>query len=697
MAKIRIHKSTTIVGIMTLLLLACLSCSRLQSQTVPTEILWDNYGVPHIYAKNASEMYYALGWAQIQNHTDLIVKLYAQARGKSAEYLGDEYLESDKLIQLFEIPEKANRFYLSQTKDYQAYLDAFVNGVNGYLKANPEVLSEPLRQVLPIKTSDAVSHILRTIFLEFIAKEDIYLSNNSIGAGSNAYAISPSRSASKNAMLVINPHLPWSDYFVWFESHLNAKDYNFYGISLVGMPALVMGFNNYLGWAKTINPIDACDRYELTLNGEGYMLDGKTIPFTKKSCTLQVKQKDGSLKKQQFEFLYSKHGPIVSRNNKKAYAIRIAGIDNTGIIEQYSKMTMAKNFTEFESAVKYLQIPMFNLIYSDKEGNIFYLFNGNVPFRNEGDFKFWKGTIDGTQSKYIWTQTHGYNDLPKLLNPTSGFIQNCNDAPWSCTYPFVLKSENYPAYMSSQSFLLRPQHAINMVKDNISISFDQLVDYKNNTEMEAADRFLDDLLKAVDHYPDSLSKVAAGILKKWDKKTDTNSQGAILFAAWWDKINSNMFKVPWNPKEPVSTPDGLKDEKQVVKLLSQAASEVIKKYGKIDISWGEVNRFRIDEIDYPANGGPGDHYGLFRTIYFTDTPDNRKSAVAGETFIAVVEFGEKVKAKVSLSYGNATQKGNRHKGDQLKDLSEKILRDALLEKDEVLKHLEKREVLSIEL
>jgi acyl-homoserine-lactone acylase len=157
-------------------------------------------------------------------------------------------------------------------------------------------------------------------------------------------------------------------------------------------------------------------------------------------------------------------------------------------------MSKASDLTEFESALAMLQNPMFNVIYADRSGNILYLFGGNVPVRSEGDFAFWHGTIDGTQSKFIWQETHAYGDLPRVLNPPAGFLQNCNDAPWVCTYPPVLEPGKFPPYMAPYGTYWRAQRAVNMVKDNPSISFDQLVDYKLNTGMEVADRFLDDLL-----------------------------------------------------------------------------------------------------------------------------------------------------------------------------------------------------------
>ena len=658
-----------------------------------TEILWDNYGVPHIFAENNRAMYYAFGWAQMSCHADLVLKLYAQARGRASEYFGKDYLESDRQILLFDLPGLAAKSYIKQGREYRSYLDAFVQGMNDYAKANPAAIGEKYRQVLPVTPEDILSHMTRVIALEFLAAGDLNAVRRATGPGSNSLAIGASRSESGKAMLISNPHLPWSDFFMWFEAHLNSPEIHTYGASLVAMPVLTIAFNNNLGWTHTVNTIDASDRYELTLEGNGYLLDGRIEPFREKEVTIKVRQDDGSLGEKKFIFKYSRQGPVTGEKGNKAYAVRIAGLENTGIVEQYHRMSKASNLEEFESALKMLQNPMFNLVYADRAGNILYLFGGNVPVRDTGDFAFWHGTIDGTKSSLIWQKTHPYGDLPRVLNPPAGFLQNCNDAPWVCTYPPVLDPGSFPAYMAPLGTYWRAQRTINMIRDDHSISFDELEGYKLNTEMEVADRFLDDLLNAAGEFPLPGSSELAAVLKRWDRKTECGSRGAILFAAWWDQVRNQMFGVPWSAGNPVSTPSGLKDGKQAVELLVKAAEAVKKKYGSLDIAWGDVNRFRMGNLDYPANGGP-DNLGVFRTMYFAEDSDNKKRAVAGDTYVAVTEFGDTVRARVMLSYGNASQPGSRHIGDQLKMLSEKKLRPALLDRDEILKNLEKSETLT---
>ncbi len=668
-----------------------------QGQNTQTEIIWDNYGVPHIFGRNVEEMYYAFGWAQMHNHANLLLKLYGEARGRAAEYWGEKYLASDKQIHLFSLPETAKQHYAKQEKEYKRQLDAFVNGINAYASAHPEDIDTTMTRVLPITPIDVLAHSSRVICLEFLARDNIRNVARVITPGSNAYAIAPSRSATKNAMLVRNPHLPWSDFYLFFEAHISAPGFQAYGASLLGQPVLNIAFNNDLGWTHTVNTIDASDTYELTLQNNGYLLDGVVHPFVKRVVPIKIRHVDGSIKMQLEEMLASKHGPVVGKKDGKAYAVRIAGLENAFLGAQFHKMAQARNWKEFESALQMLQLPMFNVIYADRVGNILYLFNGNVPVRSQGDWSFWSNIIDGSSSKYIWNRYHSYEDLPKVFNAPNGFVQNANDAPWTSTYPPVIDAANFPAYMSPRKMALRPQRAVNLIKDDSTITFDELVAYKLNTGMEAADRFLDDLLAAIKQYPDPMAQRAAAVLQTWDKATNAESKGAVLFAQWFDKINETMFMMPWDPAKPVTTPDGLKEPKQAVALFIEAATEVEKTYGSLDVAWGDVNRFKVDDFDFPGNGGYSG-YGIYRAMNFSRNGNNNKSyAVGGDSYVAIIEFGPTVKAQVLLSYGNASQPGNKHVGDQLQLLSLKKLRPALLDKNEVIQNMEKREKLSIKL
>lgn len=277
------HKLQSISKISIVLLIMILfSCN--QSDTGKhTKIIWDKWGVPHIYAENESDMYYAFGWAQMHNHANHILEMYATARGRASEYYGKEYFRMDQLIHLFSIPDSAAAQYERFTGEEKQILDAFVNGVNDYADKHPEDISENAKKVLPVTAIDVLAHGKRVINIEFLGGRDILTGykeinddDKSITPGSNSYAVAPSKSESGNAMLVANPHLPWSDFYLFFEAHLNAPNFNLYGVTLVGMSVLNIAFNEHLGWTHTVNTIDASDRYELALQDNGYLFEGNS-------------------------------------------------------------------------------------------------------------------------------------------------------------------------------------------------------------------------------------------------------------------------------------------------------------------------------------------------------------------------------------------------------------------------------------
>jgi acyl-homoserine-lactone acylase len=659
-----------------------------------TEILWDNWGVPHIYGKDAQGLFRAFGWAQMQSHGDLMLRLYGQARGRSAEYFGEKYLDSDKYVRTMGIPTRAREWYKSQNPTMRGYLDAFAAGINAYAKEHTAQLNDEVKSVLPVDGVDVLAHIQRVIHFTFIVDPASLASLSPGGskAGSNGWAIAPSHSTSGNAMLLANPHLVWSDLFLWYEAQLTAPEIDAYGVALVGMPMLAIAFNNNLGWTFTVNTHDGWDAYELTLADGGYRWDGGVRPFESETQTLKVKQANGTLRDEQLVVQRSIHGPVITQKQGKAIALRVAGLDQPNIMEQIWDMARASKLSEFEAALQRLQLPMFNILYSDRDGHILYLFNAQVPVHSKGDWKYWQSVVPGDTAATLWTKTHPYRDLPRVLDPASGWLQNANDPPWTTTFPQALNPNDYPSYMAPQFMQLRAQRSAKMLMEKPKISFDDMIADKFSSRMELADRILDDLIPAARRLGSEVGRQAADVLERWDRKADATSRGAVLFAAWARTMQpSNWFATPWNENSPLTTPDGLANPQGAVKVLEAAATTVKLLYGALDVPWGEVARLRYGKVDLPASGGPG-LFGIFRVIDLVPAAQGRFQQVAGDSYIAAIEFSNPVRAKVLTTYGNATQPGNPHVGDQLPLYARNELRSVWRTRKEIEAHLESRKV-----
>ena len=659
-----------------------------------TEILWDTYGIPHIFAGDYNQLFYAFGWAQMRNHGNLMLRLFGQARGQAAEYFGESYLISDQWVHTHNIPQRAAEWLDLQKPEFKQYFQSFTAGINDYAAQFPDEIDSDTKAILPIKPTDLLAHYQRVIIYHFVTNpRDTQFNPTSIrlDRGSNTWAIGPSKSASGNAMLIINPHLPWDDMFTWFEVQLNCKTLNVYGATLVGSPFIGIGFNDYLGWAHTNNVHDGQDLYKLVLTDGGYKWGDDSKPFATRTVKLKVRESDAVLSEKELTIKESVHGPIVREDENHAYALRVVGLDQPYIFEQYLGMALAKNFDEFQKAASRLQNPFFTTMYADRDGRIMHLFGGRTPVRPAGDWN-WLGTVPGDTPQTLWHETHTYTELPKVIDAKSGWLQNANDPPWTTTLPRELDRRDYPDYMSRNFMHFRAQRSARMAYEDDKITFNELLAYKMDTRMELADRLVDDLVEAAESSDDNFLHEAAAVLKKWDRCTDNESRGAVLFKEWVDAIGfyidkPELFHSPWLEEDPMNTPVGIADITAGLAALRNAGNKVIDNHGKLDIAWGDVFRIIRDDVDLPANGGPGDPYGLFRVTGYRPIENNRYAAVGGDSFQAIIEFGDPLQAMASIGYGNASQEGSPHRTDQVKFYSQKKLRPLWRSRSEIESNL----------
>ena len=657
-------------------------------------INWDSYGVPHIKASTKENLFFSQGWALMHNHANKVLKLYGKSRGRSSEYWGEKYISNDYLVHTLGFSELADQWESEQDPELKMIYSNFVDGMNAYAENNPNNIDDENKIVLPVTTKDVNMQGMYVVFTRFIGGEDLGRVQKWPDMGSNTYAIGPKKSASGNTMLVQNPHLPWSNEFLFTEYHFNLNGRNMYGANLVGMPGIAIGFNESLGWSHTDNTIDNSDTYELKLKGNGYELDGEETKFDSTKKTILIKKDDGSLQENELTILKTLHGPVIKKTKDKVIAIRLVGLDRANMFLQWWRMLNSTNFDEFESALKMAQIPFWNVMYADKFGEIFYLFNGLVPKRKQDSWEYWNRIIPGGKSEDIWTDVHSYEDLPKLRNPESNWLQNANDPPWTSTIPMVLDPNDYPGYMAPKVMHFRPQRSAKMLIDDPSITFDELVSYKLSTKVEFADRILDDLFLAIDDFGSANSKKAKKLLQKWDRKADVNSIGMLLFYHWSKKFSvddNSTYTKPWNINDPVNTPDGLSDPQKAVKLLDESVIEIEEKFGRLDIKWGDYYRIKYNGIDLPANGIDG-RLGVFRVAWPGKSTDKNMYVGGGDSWVSVIEFGQKIRAKALLSYGNSTQKDSPNNGDQLELFSKKELRDIWFYETELISNIVKVEI-----
>jgi acyl-homoserine-lactone acylase len=344
-------------------------------------------------------------------------------------------------------------------------------------------------------------------------------------------------------------------------------------------------------------------------------------------------------------------------------------------------------------------VPMWNADYADDKGHIMLVDNGLVAKRNGHDYAYWNGVVPGDTSETLWHDYLTFDELPKSLDPASGFNQNENEPPWLFTLPPLDRSK-YPAWVAPDGLAqptMRTLRGLHMVSEDPKVTYDMLVTKKHSTRMELADKVLPDLLAAgkAPGAPASAGD-AIRVLEQWDHNTEADSRGAVLFQAFvnaylpQNQIPGKM-RVKYDPNRPLETAYGLANPQEALAALAKAADETMATYGSIDVKWGDVYRLSAGTADLPGNGGAGPS-GVFRTVTYSRKVGNKYYSANGETIVCAIEFGKTQRANCTLGYGNSSQDGSPHTSDQIPLMAQKALHPVWREKKDVEANLEKREM-----
>lgn len=751
--------------LVSVVLLACICCGPLpataadsslaaqREQVGRAEILWDAFAVPHIYGKDVPAVLRGYGYAQMENHAELLLELIATARGRSAEYFGpgpsDANLSSDVTVRTTGIPLTAQQWYVVGGAEQQSFLDAFVSGINQYAASHRDTIAPQFLQVLPVTSPDILASYLNLIDYQFMTGQSnvpeligAWLSGTatvgsnavalaSAGHGSAGWALGRGRSSSGNAILMGNPHLPWginqpqpgAGALQLFEAQLVTDTLNAHGATFVSFPFIAIGFNDDLGWTHTDNDVKNVDLYELTLTGGGYLWEGQVLPLSHRQEQIRVLLPDGTLQTQTLDVVSSIHGPIVAQQGNKALAIRVAGLNAPSIVSQYWDMIRAHNLQEFSQAMSRMQLPYFNVIYADRHGDFMYAFAGLQPVRNGGDYSSWQGILAGDTAATFWTRTLSWSELPKTIDPPGGFVQNCNDPPWTSTFPEEILPQRYPAYVAPQTMSVRAQQSARFLLSQPQFTVDDLLTGKMSTHMELSARVVPDLVAAAKASGNSTAIAAADVLQAWDGTSDAQSRGAALFEQWYMAYASDPntpksatfsadggiyppFKMDWSAQQPLTTPRGLADPAAAVPALITAAGLLQQQVGAIDIPWGDLHRAvlvtwnsdltRSKELVNQPESGSDTVFGGTRIVETVPDPQGgfQLYAIGGDSYVQLVEFTQQgPHAQTLLAYGNASRPGSPHIADQLQFFEDKRLRPTAVTRQEVEAQTLRREAL----
>lgn len=670
-------------------------------------IIRDQWGIAHIDAPTDAGAAFGFGYAQAQDNFWQVEETYAQCIRRYAEYQGEAGLESDLLNASFEITERAKAEFETADEDLRKIAIGFMNGINYYLEKHPETKPVLLTHFEPWWVLCYEKHVL----MSFLYGQTHFGKGKNTEVheewrahiGSNAWAIGPSKTKDGSTMLYCNPHQPWFGYGQFYEAHMRSGEgLNFSGAALPGGPLLSIGHNEYLGWTHTVNEPDCADvwieKFDDPTNKLNYKHGDGYKTAREWTATIKIRAKDGTIEERTYPFRATHHGPIVGKQDDTHYfSANIMKLMDGSRARQALKMNKAKNLTEFKEAMGLLNLPMFNTVYADVHGDIFYLYNGSIPKRDLG-FD-WKKPVDGSNPDTDWKGLHPLHELPQLENPSSGYVQNCNSTPFTTTDDFNPSKGDFPSYMVEEkdNDTRRAKMARVLLRDRKDVTFEEWKEialdttlYWPMTEMPNYKAMFDRLKASAD--PDDqllASKVEPYLnhLLNWDFKCSNESTQATLCMEWYSQLYEGFYPAETFKKIYVNDP------KMRFDALLIAAGKLEKSWGSWQVPWGDIHRvqrhtgvsdfLRIPFSDkLPSVPCPGIHgpLGVAFTVYYAPPFIGRKKyyGIVGNSYMGAFEFGKdgRIKAGSLTQWGASDNPNSPHFMDQAEMMSRKEFKQA---------------------
>jgi len=625
----------------------------------------DTFGVPHVFGRTDASTVFGFAYAQAEDNFWRVEENYISALGRTAELYGPRTVDADRLNHALEIPRLAQEEYGRLDPHMRQLCDTFAAGFNYYLERHPQVKPRLLTKIEPWYTLAFIRYNyyqngfagdrnLRRIPLQTAELENDLKKNT----GSNGWVVGPSKSASGYALLFINPHLPFFGPGQVYEAHVHSDEgWNFTGYTRFGFPLPYVGHNENSGWVSTDNAADLTDVYLETFDDPSrplaYKYGNSYRLATERVEEIRVKTPTG-LEVRKFTMRNTHHGPIVAEHDGKPLALRMAKFESDGWLREWYDMTKASSLAALKKAMAPLNMLFGNMMYADRQGNTWYLYNGAVPKR---DPRFdWSKPLDGSDPATEWQGYHTMDELPQLTNPKTGWMQNCNTSPFLLTSDGNPDPKQFPKYMVQEGDNPRGAMSREILASKKTFTFDEWRRVAFDTRVFNAGRRMPELLAAIKTSQDSKLREIHDEFARWDGRSSTDSVAMTIFSLWHDRMSD--------------------DEKHTaIAALTDVVNSLERDFGTWRVAWGELNRLqRLDESkdeDFQdskpslAVSGVNGNDGAVFTFYSTpERGQKRRYGVAGGTYISVVEFGPRVRALSVHTFGASGDPKSKHFMDQ---------------------------------
>lgn len=695
---------------------------RWEAMAEEISITRDDWGIAHVHGPTNAHAVFGMIYAQAEDDFNRIEVNFLNSQGRLAEAEGEDEIWRDLRMKLFIDPAEMQELYAQAPAWLVALMDAWADGLNYYLHTHPEVTPRVLDRFEPwmaltFSEGSIGGDIERVNLGQLEAFYDEGLDGMAMASrdvspplidweeprGSNGFAIAPSNTVDGNALLLINPH---TSFFFRSELHMSSDEgLNAYGASTWGQFFIYQGFNEDAGWMHTSSGVDNIDEYlETVVEREGawfYVVDGEERPVEAREVTVPYRTASG-MAERTFTVFRTHHGPVVRAAGDRWVSVALMEEPLSALIQSWDRTT-ARNLADYRENMEMHTNSSNNTVYADSEGNIAYWHSNFVPERNNA--LDWTQPVDGSTSANDWGPPHSIDETPNVFNPSVGWIQNTNNWPFTSAGPDSPRQSDFARYFQRSGENARGIHAIRVLEGRTDFTLEGLLAAAYDSEMPGFEPLVPALLRAWDQAPASDLKAGLTeqieVLRAWDYRWGTESVATSLATYWAEGMIQSV--TPAARSAGISANDYIATRATAAEhlaALAEASATLVADFGDWRTPWGEINRFQrlTGDIVQPFNddepsipvGFHSSRWGSLASFGARNYPGTvRRYGTSGNSFVAVVEFGARVRAVAVTAGGESGAPASPHFNDQAERYATGNLRPVYYYPDDIEAHAER--------
>ncbi len=655
--------------------------ARWEARAAGISITRDDWGIPHIEGETDADAVFGMIYAQAEDDFNRIEVNFLNAMGRLAEAEGRSALYRDLRMRLFIHEDDLKAMYAESPAWLRDLMDAWADGLNYYLATHPETVPRVLDRFEPwMALSFSEGSIggdierVRTRDVESFYGNNDQVTMAQIGApddvrleptGSNGFAIAPENTQNGHALLLINPH---TSFYFRAEVHVRSNEgLNAYGAVTWGQFFVYQGFNDRAGWMHTSSRADNIDEYLLDVERQEdswyYRFDGELRPLSARDVTIRVREEDGSFTEHEFTTYRSHHGPVIREQDGQWVAFKIMEEPLKALQQSYLR-TKARSFDAYMETMRLHTNSSNNTVYADADGTIAYFHSNHIPIKDPS--YDWTAPVDGTTSATDWKGVHSVEESLLIVNPPNGWIQNTNNWPFSAAGEYSPRKDDFPAYMSQNPENARGINAVRVLEGVTDFTIETLRAAAYDPTMTAFEQLLPPLFEAWEALPEGdalkdATREQIGVLKTWNMDWGVDSVPTSVAIFWASELLGNS--------------EGSVSPRRRVEALVEATNTLETDFGSWQTPWGDINRFQrltgdiVQPFDDDAPSIPvgfaSSRWGSLAAYGQRTFNDTKKIyGTRGNSFVAVVEFGDRVEAIAITAGGQSGDPESPHFNDQ---------------------------------